>query len=107
MVESVPASLYVLNPIKVKPPFVPAYRLAVFVQISPAHKFFYVLDLDIIGRKVLYIPKQVFGKGAAIRVAWLAAFGAAEIGTFKRSPKHDFGRRKRSAHFGRMLYQRA
>ena len=74
MVELVPVGFYVIYPIGIKPPFVPANRFSVFVQVAPAHKFFYVLDLDIIGGKSFYVPKQVFGKGTAICVAGLAAF---------------------------------
>ena len=105
MVELVPVGFYVIYPIGIKPPFVPANRFSVFVQVAPAHKFFYVLDLDIIGGKSFYVPKQVFGKGTAICVAGLAAFGPAEIGTFKRSLKHNFRHRVHSAHFGGMFCQ--
>ena len=105
MVELVPVGFYVIYPIGIKPPFVPANRFSVFVQVAPAHKFFYVLDLDIIGGKSFYVPKQVFGKGTAICGAGLAAFGPAEIGTFKRSPKHNFRHRVHSAHFGGMFCQ--
>ena len=105
MVELVPVGFYVIYPIGIKPPFVPANRFSVFVQVAPAHKFLYILDLDIIGGKGFYIPKQMFGKGAAICVAGLAAFGTAEIGTFKRSPKYNFRHRVHSAHFGRMFFQ--
>lgn len=65
--------------------------MAVLVKVAPAHKFLYILYLDIVGLQGFYISEKMLGQRAAVGITRLATLGTAEIRTFQRSPQHHVG----------------
>lgn len=86
VLEIVPVSLNVRNPFLILPPGIFAYRLAVLVQVSLAHKFLYVLNLNVVGLQGFDVSEEVFRQRSAVCITGLPALCLAEIGAFERSP---------------------
>ena len=80
--------LDIAHPLLIKPAFVHADRLPFFVHISPAHKLFHILNLNVVRIYNINITEEMFCQRPAISISRLTAFSFREVGTLQRSMKH-------------------
>ena len=89
MGEIIPTATDIAHPAEVKTASIFADGLAVLIEVAPHHKLADVFNLDIIGLEGINVAEKVLGECPTVRIAGLATFGPAEVGTFQGGPQHQ------------------